>query len=512
MTVQSAFRDWLIIALGDRGGALTKRAALDEIDQQFGSSLDAADRKHLESRPDARWRITASFERADMVRDGQLETASATGLWELSAAGWARYKELRGRGPSRLSETQLCAVVAAVLEVVDAENSPIGKPAGLDATVMASVRSRHLAGWRDHQVQEATREVRGALWLAGKDDPTLRGESSGHQPPPPELIGRVRRVVRRRSRRAWLMMASGEDRQHRGNEGYDDDPQSHYSWDSTVANHAAPDAGDIIVLWDKKRLLGASVVDAIEVREGAEKLRLRCPSCNKTTIKQRSTASPPFRCYRCHHEFVAPVEERLTVTSYRSVHEARWVSLPGRLDAAAIRDCCEHTRSIQSLRRLRWDRLWAASFDAATGDSLRLIERNWSDREKEPTGGHRPRVVRVRLGQGAFRRKLEAQYGHVCAFTGPQPSSALEAAHLYSYAEVGRHEKHGGLLLRRDVHRLFDLGLLTVEPETLRIEVNESLMAFADYAALAGQATKVQVPPKSRRWLAEHRRQYLPAE
>ena len=56
---------------------------------------------------------------------------------------------------------------------------------------------------------------------------------------------------------AWLMIAAGEDRQHGGNQGYDDDPERHYSWDNTVANHRKPRNGHIIVLWDKRNLIGA---------------------------------------------------------------------------------------------------------------------------------------------------------------------------------------------------------------------------------------------------------------
>ena len=48
--------------------------------------------------------------------------------------------------------------------------------------------------------------------------------------------------------------AVGDDRQHGGNEGYDDDPAVHYSWDSTVPNHEAVVGGDVIIIWDKQCL------------------------------------------------------------------------------------------------------------------------------------------------------------------------------------------------------------------------------------------------------------------
>lgn len=60
----------------------------------------------------------------------------------------------------------------------------------------------------------------------------------------------------------------------------------------------------------------------------------------------------------------------------------------------------------------------------------------------------------------------------------------LEAAHLYRYADSGRHHDDGGFLLRRDVHRLFDLGHIAVDPRTMRIDIGDDLLPFDDYARL----------------------------
>lgn len=42
---------------------------------------------------------------------------------------------------------------------------------------------------------------------------------------------------------------------------------------------------------------------------------------------------------------------------------------------------------------------------------------------------------------------------------------ALEAAHIRPVREGGRHEVPNGLLLRSDIHRLFDRGYVTVTPD-----------------------------------------------
>jgi hypothetical protein len=123
-------------------------------------------------------------------------------------------------------------------------------------------------------------------------------------------------------------------------------------------------------------------------------------------------------------------------------------------------------------------------------------------------GGHRMATVRVRVGQGNFRRRLLHDLGSVCAFTGPAPPPALEACHLYSYSIRGEHHAHGGLLLRRDVHRLFDLGYLAVDPTAVTIDVSSALAAFPMYAGLEGQPLRTAVTPTHREWFRHHWREH----
>lgn len=74
-------------------------------------------------------------------------------------------------------------------------------------------------------------------------------------------------------------------------------------------------------------------------------------------------------------------------------------------------------------------------------------------------------LVRPRLGQGTFRAAVIAAYDRACAVTGEHSLPAVEAAHIRPYGEGGEHEVTNGLLLRRDIHRLFDLGYVGVTPE-----------------------------------------------
>ena len=83
-------------------------------------------------------------------------------------------------------------------------------------------------------------------------------------------------------------------------------------------------------------------------------------------------------------------------------------------------------------------------------------------------------LVKPRLGQGTFRIEVADAYGGACAVTGEHSLPALEAAHIRPYADAGPHEIPNGLLLRADLHRLFDKGYLTVTRE-LRVEVSGHL-------------------------------------
>lgn len=85
-----------------------------------------------------------------------------------------------------------------------------------------------------------------------------------------------------------------------------------------------------------------------------------------------------------------------------------------------------------------------------------------------------PVQVRPRLGQGAFRIGIIEAYGKRCMVTGERTVPALEAAHIVPVSESGTHELTNGLLLRKDIHALFDLHYVTITPE-MRFEVSKRI-------------------------------------
>ena len=76
-------------------------------------------------------------------------------------------------------------------------------------------------------------------------------------------------------------------------------------------------------------------------------------------------------------------------------------------------------------------------------------------------------------------------YGGKCAITGYGPRDVLEAAHIQPHSEEGRNSVDNGLLLRADIHTLFDLFLISAEPRTLKVVISLRLVGSA-YAELQG--------------------------
>lgn len=84
-------------------------------------------------------------------------------------------------------------------------------------------------------------------------------------------------------------------------------------------------------------------------------------------------------------------------------------------------------------------------------------------RDGEVTWG-KPTLVKQRLGQGSFRILVTDTYQRRCAITREKVLPALEAAHIQPVKEGGKHRLDNGLLLRSDIHKLFDAGYVTITP------------------------------------------------
>ncbi|HET7262481.1 MAG TPA: HNH endonuclease [Casimicrobiaceae bacterium] len=117
--------------------------------------------------------------------------------------------------------------------------------------------------------------------------------------------------------------------------------------------------------------------------------------------------------------------------------------------------------------------LWAeVSRTITIGHSARDADRLPTDDADRRFGAEF--LTRGRLGQGAFRVLVTDAYLRKCAVTGEKTLPVLEAAHIKPYALEGPHSIENGILLRSDLHKLFDLGYVTITPD-LTVEVSPRL-------------------------------------
>lgn len=122
----------------------------------------------------------------------------------------------------------------------------------------------------------------------------------------------------------------------------------------------------------------------------------------------------------------------------------------------------------------------------------------------------KPTLFLPRLGQGAFRVVVTDAYERRCALTGEKVLPVLEAAHIRPYGEGGMHQIENGLLLRSDLHTLFDRGYITVSPD-YHLEVSKRIREdyengheYYAYHGILVRSPKAGVPRPSAENLSWH--------
>jgi HNH endonuclease len=111
---------------------------------------------------------------------------------------------------------------------------------------------------------------------------------------------------------------------------------------------------------------------------------------------------------------------------------------------------------------------------------------------RREAGSRRIREEKERPGQQAFKAELLLAYQGSCCISGCSVVEALDAAHIDQFVNVSHDHLANGLLLRRDLHRLFDEHLISVHPETREVDVHQSARIYEPYASLVG--TRIAEP------------------
>lgn len=272
---------------------------------------------------------------------------------------------------------------------------------------------------------------------------------------------------------------------------YDDAVGVQYDYDSRVPNSRQIARGDVVVLRDDHLAYGWGVISRVESVDGHKSVGA-CPRCGSTSKwGERKRLLPRFHCSKCGHDFPAVVRREVPITKFTAHYAETWLRFVAPAPISDLRPVFARGDQQNAIRRLDPEaaRAFVARHQGMTSDVV--VEIGDPD-EWVHSGGFTEARAHVRRMQGVFRRKLLDRYGEVCAVTGSHPADVLDAAHLYSYATTPVHRERGGLLLRKDVHALFDAMLLTIDPQDARSHVAPALVeAYPTLEALDCQPLQV---------------------
>ena len=315
--------------------------------------------------------------------------------------------------------------------------------------------------------------------------------------------------------RAWTLISVAEEaRQYHGNTQYMEELEKNYRYDSDVANHLQISAGDLVFIRDTKTVLGMARILKI-TSEKNKKPRNRCPVCNTTGLKLRKTISPPWRC-QDGHEFDVPVTESIEVTTFKASYGNSFIPLNRSLSVKDLKGAAPRPNDQLSIEEVDVTRINA---EQAFSDlqSLEMLQQFLQAIHPDPEGytfldtnlpldsessyspnfaDTRKRIIQsisLRRGQKQFRNKLIRRYGQACMISGCHLMEIVEAAHIWPYRGEKDNHPGNGLLLRADLHTLFDLDLLGVNPTTRSVQLHPSVRE-AGYAHIEGKSLLISGP------------------
>ncbi len=114
------------------------------------------------------------------------------------------------------------------------------------------------------------------------------------------------------------------------------------------------------------------------------------------------------------------------------------------------------------------------------------------------------RNVVVRPGQGLFREALRMHYGSRCCVSGCSVLDALEAAHVTNYRGDSSDHVGNGLLLRADLHTLYDRYLFSIDPRSLEVVMSDQIRVEPTYRQFHSLRLFANGPKPSRAALKVH--------
>jgi len=276
--------------------------------------------------------------------------------------------------------------------------------------------------------------------------------------------------------KAWSFKAiDSDDLRYFGNDGYEDDSAEHYRYDNFVANNKNVKKGDLVIITSRNEVLGVSIIDDITSTDSLKK-RNKCvvPGCTAKKISPRKNITPKWRCGN-NHEFEKPLVVEVPCKKITAFYSKSFLQLSNVKMEALISNTPRYNvqGSIQEV-----DLSWAKALYKLDDKKFFSIKESEADEDYSRNAKDErelvKRAIKIRRGQKKFREKL-LQSMPQCAVTGCSLVGILEAAHIDAYRNDAHNNIQNGLILRSDIHTLFDLNLLAINPKTFEVELAENI-------------------------------------
>lgn len=295
------------------------------------------------------------------------------------------------------------------------------------------------------------------------------------------------------AQQAWSFKAIEKgDLRYWGNDGYHDDSSVFYRYNDSVPNHKNVKQGDIVIIRDREKVLGVSIIEKLET-SSTNKTEYKCPhmECNAKKIRPRETIKPKWRCDNGH-----VFDERRIVLEPSTEFIANYGSFFKKLkDVSLLKLELESLRYNPQLSIQEVNLHWAKEL---IGNLPELVfPLNSGDAENDQhdllEGDQRKiayRQIKQRRGQKTFRDKL-LKSNPICAVTGCELVDILEAAHIDAYRNSSHNHISNGLLLRSDIHTLFDLNLCAINPQKHTLHFSKRILN-SGYEIFEGEIIKIK--------------------
>jgi putative restriction endonuclease len=260
-----------------------------------------------------------------------------------------------------------------------------------------------------------------------------------------------------------------------------------YTFSELTPHHRHIAVNDIFFLRDKDTLVAIAKVQRVEAHP-IDKHVQRCPVCGESQLGFRVSRATGYRCLN-GHSFTDPVMAVQAGTEYRAHFGLDFVDVSAPIEASDLRPF-ELTNSRQlTIRPCNVAGLmrYVARRDRHAADVLKtwLAERSLTlaDDDADVTDAadvldereHRHYGIRLRRGRKVLRSELIRRYGLRCMISGCEVGALLEAACIPPHSAPKFNNPTNALLLRSDLHTLFDLNLIAVDPERLVAAVHPDL-------------------------------------